>query len=719
MIPILYESHETEFLSNGIGRMSDATSCVVTEEKNGMYELQMSYPIIGTLFKSIAPGALIKAINGKSGNKQIFEIYKISKPLNGIITICAEHISYRLSKVVVSPYTASNVADALGGLGEHASTDCPFTFWTDKVTNGDFAVDIPASIRSKLGGSEGSILDLYGGEYEFDNYMVRLWNKRGQDKGVELRYGKNITDITQEENIQNTITGVYPYWTGSDNAYYELPNKVVLSENASRFPTPRIVPLDCSSEFETKPTASELTKYASEYLSNNKAGIPEVNISVSFVNLAQTEEYKEVAQLEEVGMCDTVTVHFEKLDISARAEVVKTSYNVLKEKYDSVQVGEVKANLASNIVNQNAIIKEKPSRNFLEQAIQNATNLITGVDGGYVVLHQDGNGKPYEILIMDTEDIETATNVWRWNKNGWGHSSNGYNGPYTMAATLDGGFVADFITTGTMLANRIKGGTLTLGGKDNGDGVASVLNASGNEVVRLSKDGMECSNAYITGGDINIEAPYRQAKIGIRFGENETIIYPTSIVINGSNGDWVFLSGGYLVLDSSSKRVLIANDNTFNIGSDSVKISGSLSVSGTKSRIAKTKSYYNRLLYCYEMPSPIFGDVGHGIIGEDGLCYVDIDQVFFETIDTEQSYQVFLQSYSEHNVYVSEKQQGYFVVKGEPNTEFDWEMKAKQLDFPIERLEEQLAEDDYEETDYVATASEYLSKYEQEVLNYG
>ena len=143
-----------------------------------------------------------------------------------------------------------------------------------------------------------------------------------------------------------------------------------------------------------------------------------------------------------------------------------------------------------------------------------------------------------------------------------------------------------------------------------------------------------------------------------------------------------------------------------------------LTVSGTKSRITKTKSYNDRLLYCYEMPSPIFGDVGHGVIGADGLCYIDIDQIFFETVDTNQSYQVFLQSYSEHNVFVLKREAQYFVVKGEPNTEFDWELKAKQLDFPIERLEEQMAEDEYQETDYVALANAYLNEYEQEVLNY-
>lgn len=226
------------------------------------------------------------------------------------------------------------------------------------------------------------------------------------------------------------------------------------------------------------------------------------------------------------------------------------------------------------------------------------------------------------------------------------------------------------------------------------------------------------NNATITGGDINMESADVQSAIRLYYGNNETKIYPTSIDIRASEGGWAHLSYGSLILDSSSKRVLIVNDNECKIKSDSVIMSGTLAVSGAKARLAKTKSYNNRLLFCYEMPSPIFGDVGHGVIGEDGLCYIDIDQIFFETVDMNQSYQVFLQSYSEHNVYVLKREPQYFVVKGEPNTEFDWELKAKQLDFPTERLDENFAEDDYEETDYVASADKYLSEYDQEVLSY-
>lgn len=718
MIPILYDKNEKEFKSNGIGRLSETITCIVTEEKNGIYELEMTYPITGTYFKSIVPGTYLKAINGNPSNKQLFNVYKTTKPINGIVTIYAHHISYALNKIVVSPFHASNAVEAFDKLNENASTECNFVFWTDKVSDGDFDLEVPSSIRSKLGGSEGSILDIYGGEYEFDNYMIRLWNKRGRDRGVVLRYGKNITDISQEENILNTITGVYPYWKKNDT-YYELPDKVVLSENASNFPEPLVIPLDCSNDFEEKPSEQELIERAEKYLLNSNAGVPKVNISVSFIDLTKTEEYKDIARLEEIELCDDVTVYFEKLNISTVAEVVETKYNVLKEQYDMLQVGEVKANLASSIANQSAQIKEKASQSFLEAAIKNATNIITGVDGGYVIFHQDGNGRPYELLIMDTDSIETAKNVWRFNKNGWGYSSNGYNGPYTLAATLDGGFVADFITTGTMMANRIKGGTLTLGGVNNGDGIASVLSSNGNEVVRLSKDGISTSNAIITGGDISLVGENPNGSVLRITGSGfEVFLSPANFSMRHTNGSSTNVNAGSITVNDSGQGVLNVNRANTYIYSKKTVVEGSFSVTGTKSRISKTKNYNDRALYCYEMTSPIFGDVGHGIIGEDGLCYVDIDQIFFETIDTNQSYNVFLQSYSESTVYVKEKQNGYFVVKGIPHTEFDWEVKAKQLDFPMKRLEENLQEDDYKETDYIMLANEYLINYERELLNY-
>lgn len=507
MIPILYESNTTSFNTNGIGRLSDAITCIVTEERNGQYELQMTYPLDGALYNDLQVSRIIWAVPSDGEEEQAFRIYKVSRPISGIVTVYAEHISYQLSCVPISRYSATSAAAAMSGLASHAAVDCPFTFWTDLTTSGDFSVDAPAGIRSMLGGTEGSILDVFGGEYKWDNYVVRLYAHRGADNGVTLRYGKNITDLKQEENITNTVTGVYPYWQDSDGNYVELTQKVVLSANAGNFPYPRVAVVDCSQEFETQPTQQQLLDWANDYIGKAGIGIPSVSIDVSFVALWQTEQYKDIAPLERVKLCDTVTVEYEKLGVSAKAKVISTEYDVLAERYNSIGIGDAKSTLTEQFLsqqqqlnNQQSQINEKPSKSFMEEAIENATNWINGVNGGYVVLHKNANDQPYEILIMDTLDIDAAQNVWRWNRGGMGHSSSGYQGPFTTAITQDGAIVADFITAGTMLANIIKGGTLTLGGNGNGNGVCQVLNASGTVIVKIDNTGIDVNAGSI---DVN------------------------------------------------------------------------------------------------------------------------------------------------------------------------------------------------------------------------
>lgn len=491
MIPVLYPANEQNFENNGVGRLSDVVSCAVSEERNGPFELEMEYPVDGEHYSDIALSCLILADPAPDRAAQLFRIYKITKPLNGIVTVYAEHVSYQLSHIPVSPFSASGVAAALTGLKSNAAEECPFEFWTDKTTQANFEVTEPASIRSRLGGNDGSILDVYGGEYEFDNFLVRLWAARGADRGVTLRYGKNITDLTQEEYISNTITGIYPYWK-SEDVLVTLPEKVISAENATSFPYPRTITLDMTSYFDKQPTEEELRAAAKKYVDDYALGVPTVSLSVSFIALWQTEEYKSIAPLEKVGLCDTVTIEYENLGVSAKAKVVKTIYNVLMDRYEKIELGNSRSSLDKTISDQQKKLGEKVSESMMEKAIKNATDLLSGVSGGYVMLHRDGNGTPFEILIMDTNDINTAVNVWRYNKAGWGHSKNGYEGPYTMAATLDGGFVADFITTGTLMANLIKAGILQ--SADNGDTFFLDLD---NGILRGKFDSLEISGKTV------------------------------------------------------------------------------------------------------------------------------------------------------------------------------------------------------------------------------
>lgn len=457
--PILFAATDTAFDTNGLGVLTDAISCTVTEERNGAFELEMTYPVSGIHYGEIKTRCIILARPNPADDPQPFRIYRITRPLDGIVAVYAEHISYDLSGVPASPFTADSVSDAMLKLQSMAAVDSPFTFWTDKSTAAAMNVPVPASTRSLLGGSEGSVLDVYGGEYKWDCYTVRLYNARGQNRGASIRYGKNLTALQQEENISNVYTGVYPYWADADGNLTQLPEKIINAPGTYDFI--RILPLDLSQHFDAMPTTEQLQQAAEAYMSSNNIGVPTVSLSVSFAQLGQTEEYKDLALLETVLLCDTVNVEFPALGVSATAKCVKTIYDVLLDRYNSVDLGDARTNIADTIAGQQQTLEKAPTATDMQQAINNATGLITGNKGGYVVLHSSTGAKePDEILIMDTPDISTAVKVWRWNKSGLGYSSTGYNGPYGLAMTADGSIVADFITTGILTANLIKAGIL-------------------------------------------------------------------------------------------------------------------------------------------------------------------------------------------------------------------------------------------------------------------
>lgn len=496
MKPVLFAPTATAFTTNGLGKLSDAASCTVKETRNGAFELTLKYPIEGIHYAEIQQRSIILAKPNPVDLAQPFRVYRISKPINGLVTVYAYHISYDLTGIPVSPYSAASVQAALAGFSTNAIAANPFTFWSDMTSSGDFTVKSPASIRSLL----PTMLEVYGGEYKYDKYTVRLYQQRGVNRGVTIRYGKNLTDLKQDENCSNVYTGVYAYYSGG-NGIVETSPKVTPAPGTYDYT--RILPLDLTAEFKEAPTAEALRAAAEQYMSDHNIGVPEVSLNVSFVQLEQTQEYKDLALLERVELCDTVTVIFERLGVNATAQVTSTVYNVLIDAYDSVTIGNVRKNVAMTIAEQAQEIAKGPDLTALQAAVIEATELITGNQGGYVVIHSSTGGKtPDEILIMDQPDIESAVQVWRWNKSGLGYSSSGYNGPYGLAMTIDGKINADFITTGGMDAARITAGILqSKDGRFLIDLTANTItmkNTSGNTVFSFDGNGNLTINGKIT-----------------------------------------------------------------------------------------------------------------------------------------------------------------------------------------------------------------------------
>ena len=452
MIPVLYEKTETAFKSNGICRLPDMISGTVTEERNGMFIAEFEYPVDGENYSEIQIGRILFC-SCAQGNKQPFEIYESSKPINGRVMFTARHLTYRGNFIPIAPFTISNVsaADAMNAFKEHVMSPCtcPFTFESTISTLNTYKQDEPAALRSRLGGVEGSILDVYGGEYEWgydfinQRPKIKLWAHRGQNTDVVIRYGKNLTDLQQEESIENMITGVVLFYKDEQECVYS--DVAYVPDAGGQYTAyQRIATVDVTGSYENKPTKAQLNTAAAAYLQSHDIGVPKVSLDISFVNLADTEEYKDIAVLEEVQLCDTVTVVFEKLGVNATAKVVRTVWNILLDKYDSVELGNSRTNISSVIAEQDNSIKVleaeadgSVSLVDMQEAIDRATELITGGAGGHVLINYDAQGYPFEILLMDTENISTAQKVWRWNMNGIGYSHNRYGGDYTSALAID------------------------------------------------------------------------------------------------------------------------------------------------------------------------------------------------------------------------------------------------------------------------------------------
>lgn len=458
MIPILYATDETSFTSNGVGRLVEAISCKVTEERNGIYELEMRYPITGELYQTmVETGGYIGATHDDNHDVQPFLIYRYTAPLNGVVTFYAHHLSYALSNIILRPFSATSITDLFNQIPAQSVNSNPFTFWTDKVVATPYTLSVPSAVRQILHGQEGSILDVYGkGEYKFDKYDVKLYVNRGSNTGVTIAYGKNLSDLKRDTDYSGTYDAVAPFWTGDGGTVY-LPEIIVsygLGTDA--------VPLDLSGDFDSMPTEQELRAKAQSYLTNNEPWIPDENITINFVQLWQTEDYKNVAALERVGLCDRVSVYYSALGVTAEnQEIIKVVYNTLLDRYDSMEIGKLQTTLGDTITSiARAQTAGLVSTSILQSSIDKATQLITGGLGGYVVFSRNAAGQPQEILVMDTDDPLTAVSVIRINKNGIGFSTSGINGPYSTAWTIDGSFNADYITTGVLDGSLIRAGTI-------------------------------------------------------------------------------------------------------------------------------------------------------------------------------------------------------------------------------------------------------------------
>lgn len=372
MRPILYNANETAFETYGLGEI-DATKAQVTRERNGNYTLYIEYPASGPLAGTFKNDMRIKSDAGLRTKNQTFFISRISKDSTGILKIYAKHISHLTEKMAIRNNTnATGTAQAaLAIWALNALGGIRFDTWSDIDLTSKTSWNIAdfKTARDALGGVKGSILDVWGGEYEFDNTVIRLHKQLGRKSPTVLEYGRNILRAEDDQDIEGAYTSVYPYATytpenqgtgeggaTSQQVTVELPEKYVDGPYIGLYNERRVLIVDFSSNFKDKevPTIDKLRRLAKEYAINNRLGLPKINTKIEYVDLSKTLDYKLTQILEEAELCDIVPVYYPQIGLTSEdAKLTTIVYDVLLEQNDSVEVGVIgdgfKSSMTSNL----------------------------------------------------------------------------------------------------------------------------------------------------------------------------------------------------------------------------------------------------------------------------------------------------------------------------------------------------------------------------------
>lgn len=414
-VPILYDKANNDYSTLGLGLLKESSNVFATRKRNNFPFLEFTYPVFGVLFSQLEKGkkVVVDVGPGTRSKRQRFEIVRITKPQNGIVSVYCEHIALITEKTALNKgqkHTAISAQEALNQWRALLVPQRDFNVFTDltTVTAMDFSeIGHFESAAEALGGKEGSILQNYNGEYIFDNNEIRLMREGGKETGVVIAYGKNLVDLVQEESIESTYTSIRPYARANEEGANELvlPEVILDGPHVNNFPERRVQTVDLSSR--NPQTVAELRQFGQYYISSNQVGLPRVNLKVKFADLYSATGQEQHRLLEQLELYDTVTVAFNKLGVNVNAKINQTVWNVLLDKYESIEIGDSRATLGSNQKEQDRDRDEQVNRppiigpgNIANVRPGTITNLVAYGGFSQVLLHWDMQGltvREYEI----------------------------------------------------------------------------------------------------------------------------------------------------------------------------------------------------------------------------------------------------------------------------------------------------------------------------------
>ncbi|WP_347298181.1 phage tail spike protein [Dolosigranulum savutiense] len=428
MIPVLFSKEEKQFRSYGIGPLFETLHAEVKRERNGQYFLYMTYPQNGQQASVFKEGMRIKADAGRRTPWQTFEITRINRRSDAIIEIWADHISMRLAKTMIKPKVEIHDVDAETALRRWVSQlvgDDEWEVWSniDTVGSTAWSVDSVENARQALGGTRGSILDVWGGEFEFDNKRVNLWQNLGRKTPVVLEYGRNITKIEKENKEETVYTSIYPFARAEEDNIITIPNYIVDGKYIDMYDHKKIKLVDFSGEFNTeenKPTAEKLQKLAEKYVEQNDIGAPHEHIKIEYVDLSKTLDYQNVRYIEEVELCDRIPIYYPKFDIySKEAKVIVITYNVIKDENKSIELGVIGQRFSSTVASSMSGNLPELERHYSKGSGSGAANSSVNSSGNKIWW-----GEPPENYEHKIGDVKFTKNgkyerMYIWDGSQW------------------------------------------------------------------------------------------------------------------------------------------------------------------------------------------------------------------------------------------------------------------------------------------------------------
>ena len=704
MIPVLYPrdidiSTLSVNTSIGLGGLVDCVSATVIEERNGEFELEIKYPQNGIRFDEITIGSYIKAKPAVGGVDQFFRVYRVTKPIDGICTICAEHVSYLLNGYICKPFEVTGSIkpiNAIDGMTENVigKYALPFTFTSLKQnTVSKYKIDHPEALRALLGGVEGSVLDVFnGGEYEFDNNIVIFHEARGADNGVTVAYGKNLTDLKHDISDENIITGVYPYWhkeseetnqttgeTEKIDLYYDRTtgavgaSAVIYNQTAESnlSNATRVIALDLSQEekYSENPPSNPVAGYnyrgaysnsavynngdlvdykcnfyttqwdnlsgkspddegywihvpddysaeAEKYFNTHKVVSPDVNLDISFIDLAGTEEYKNVMPLEQIHLCDIVHVEYPEFGISVALKVIRTEFDVIGERYNKISLGNTKTDLARQFQAAESFEDEMkrtvPTRYNVNDGLNHLMELIGMVGGGYRTVDSQGGWTYYH----DQPLLANSVRVIRVGAAGIFFSESGVNGTFTSGWGIDGQAVFEMATAWRLNAERLDVGFISADGTKNGN--YWDLDSGEFCLKAMTSDSVAATKTYADDAASGAETRAKSYADGA-ITSYDTYLNQQEVfdkLTNGLQDQGIFLYGGQLYINASmigagaiEATWVKAYDLTVNgVNMSGADITASITKYTSKLSLSVIRFPYMVYVQAFINNDPIYGD---------------------------------------------------------------------------------------------------------------